>query len=609
MRTRLALFSLALALLSGGALADARVVGPAVLQEAPLSVAAPAPPLRLAEALLDSPANQLRPSQEVAIEELEALESWNRSGRRPLRNGFSRPLPQPGVVILDRELLASSPLSEYAGGVAARSLNGNLVWGTAIQAESAQRLRLKLSNVVLPSGTRLWVYGLGDDRPVPFGLELIDPDGVLWTPTVASDWLHLEVEIPKEALLPPGKRYGFAYDEVIELVNLGSDGSPIYHGLPPEQIGECLIDATCIDSSVLDVVSQYRQAVAHLQYVKNGLSFLCSGALINDTDNATFIPYLLTANHCFATQASASSLEAYWHYRTSSCFGTFPPLPGLPRSLGSTLLATGAGSDFTFVRLNGLPAGQSFYLLGWNSNPGAVSGGTVLHRISHPVPAGAPFPQSYSRSVVTATSPTCPSWPRPNFLYAQGTDGAPFGGSSGAPVILPGGFVVGQLSGGCGPDPADGCNYANLQVDGALSATFPHISQWLTPVVTTDPCIPSDTTLCVDDQPGDRRFKVTMHYNNAQSSGFGHAIPLSSLGVNRGGLFWIGNPTNPEMLIKILNACVPPFNAYWVFYAATTNQGLETVVTDTQTGRTWSRTNPRGTAAPPVQDTGAFPCD
>jgi len=125
----------------------------------------------------------------------------------------------------------------------------------------------------------------------------------------------------------------------------------------------------------------------------------------------------------------------------------------------------------------------------------------------------------------------------------------------------------------------------------------------------TDPCVPNDTVLCIDDQPGDRRFKVTMHFDNAQNSGFAHAIPLSPLGVNRGGLFWIGSAGNPEMLIKILNACVPPFNAYWVFYAATTNQGLETIVTDTQTGRTWRRTNPRGTAALPIQDTGAFPCD
>ncbi len=122
------------------------------------------------------------------------------------------------------------------------------------------------------------------------------------------------------------------------------------------------------------------------------------------------------------------------------------------------------------------------------------------------------------------------------------------------------------------------------------------------------PCVPDDTTLCIDDQPGDRRFRVTLEFENNNTSGDAKAIALASLGVTQGGLFWISNQGNPEVLIKILNACVPPFNRYWVFYAATTNQGLATTVTDTFTGRVWIRTNPNGSAAPPVQDTNAFPC-
>jgi Subtilase family len=125
----------------------------------------------------------------------------------------------------------------------------------------------------------------------------------------------------------------------------------------------------------------------------------------------------------------------------------------------------------------------------------------------------------------------------------------------------------------------------------------------------TQPCSPSDTTLCVDDNLGDQRFEVKIQYQNSQASGSAHAIPLSSLGVTQGGLFWIGRVGNPEVLIKVLNACVPPFNHYWVFYAATTNQGLVTTVRDTHSGSVWTRTNPLGTAAIPVQDTGAFPCD
>jgi hypothetical protein len=101
---------------------------------------------------------------------------------------------------------------------------------------------------------------------------------------------------------------------------------------------------------------------------------------------------------------------------------------------------------------------------------------------------------------------------------------------------------------------------------------------------------------------------VQLEYENPQAAGLAHAVPLTDLGVARGGLFWIGNRNNPEMLIKILDACAA-FDHFWVFYAATTNQGLVTTVTDTVTGRVWRRTNPRGTAAAPVQDTAAFPCE
>ena len=37
--------------------------------------------------------------------------------------------------------------------------------------------------------------------------------------------------------------------------------------------------------------------------------------------------------------------------------------------------------------------------------------------------------------------------------------------------------------------------------------------------------------------------------------GLATALSLDSLGVDRGGLFWFFNPTNPELLMKSLNGC------------------------------------------------------
>ncbi len=118
------------------------------------------------------------------------------------------------------------------------------------------------------------------------------------------------------------------------------------------------------------------------------------------------------------------------------------------------------------------------------------------------------------------------------------------------------------------------------------------------------------TALFISDQPGDNRFKVKVSWNTSQSgglSGNGNPIPLASLGVQRGGLFWFFGADNPEVIVKVLNGCAVN-GSYWVFYVAGTNVGMTTTVTDTKTGRVKTYHNPDLTLAAPVQDTNAFTC-
>jgi len=127
---------------------------------------------------------------------------------------------------------------------------------------------------------------------------------------------------------------------------------------------------------------------------------------------------------------------------------------------------------------------------------------------------------------------------------------------------------------------------------------------------TTFPCVASATTLCLDDRPGDRRWQASVAFATAEAggrSGDGQAIPLAGLGVAHGGLFWFFTAGNPELLLKVLDACALN-QSFWVFSSAATNVGFTLVVTDTRTGRTRTYVNHDGTAAPPVQDTSAFAC-
>jgi Trypsin/Bacterial pre-peptidase C-terminal domain len=128
--------------------------------------------------------------------------------------------------------------------------------------------------------------------------------------------------------------------------------------------------------------------------------------------------------------------------------------------------------------------------------------------------------------------------------------------------------------------------------------------------ISAEVCTPNAETLCIDNNPGDRRFKVTMTYSSPPRSvsGTGKAVSLSSLGVARGGLFYFFGVDNPEVLVKVLDGCTIN-NRRWVYLTAGTDIGYELFVTDTTTGVMKPYTNPDLKAALPVQDINAFTCN
>ena len=73
--------------------------------------------------------------------------------------------------------------------------------------------------------------------------------------------------------------------------------------------------------------------------------------------------------------------------------------------------------------------------------------------------------------------------------------------------------------------------------------------------------------------------------------------------------FWFFNPTNFEMGVKAVDACVPPFNHFWVFVSGLTSQGYDVTVTkmsDPSHPRIYS--NPVDNIPTTEADTLAFTC-
>ena len=112
-------------------------------------------------------------------------------------------------------------------------------------------------------------------------------------------------------------------------------------------------------------------------------------------------------------------------------------------------------------------------------------------------------------------------------------------------------------------------------------------------------CTSAVDTLCLNG--GRFQVRVAWHANNLGTSGVGQAVPLTS----DTGYFWFFQPTNVELMIKVLDGRTLNGH-FWVFYGALSDVEYAITVTDTVTGEERIYQNAQGNLAS-VADTAAFP--
>lgn len=346
------------------------------------------------------------------------------------------------------------------------------VWNAIVRSPGATGLRLHFPGFSLPAGSELYVYSSQGEAFGPYTGKGPADAADLWTNTVSGEEVRVQLRVNNAMRGVPSLRLG----DVVVL------GDKFIFGVMSDEANSrafCSFNASCITNVTCAAppaaITTARNGIAHLQFVVGGSTYICSGGTLNDTVAATTIPYFLTANHCFSTQAQTNTLEAFFQFHTPCGGACYNPRGSVPRTLGGTLLRTSATSDYTFLRLPSVPAGT--VLLGWNSGAVANTAGTALYRVSHPKGA----PQAYSRHSVNTTAGTCGGWPRGAWIYSNDTQGATEGGSSGSPVMNVNGQVLGQLSGACGASPAVTCDGDDRTVDGALANYFLNVKTWLNP--------------------------------------------------------------------------------------------------------------------------------
>jgi len=120
-------------------------------------------------------------------------------------------------------------------------------------------------------------------------------------------------------------------------------------------------------------------------------------------------------------------------------------------------------------------------------------------------------------------------------------------------------------------------------------------------------CVPDEETACLLSG----RFEVKVQWTDfgsqtgpAKLMYFGSARAES----DQSAFFWFFTPTNFEMGIKMVDACVEPYNAFWVFVSGLTNVQYIVTIRDTVTEAVQTYSNPLGLLPTTEGDTQAFGC-
>ncbi|HEX8255204.1 MAG TPA: serine protease [Thermoanaerobaculia bacterium] len=309
-----------------------------------------------------------------------------------------------------------------------------------ISVDGAATLRLRIEAA---PGTVLWLAGDNDDE-----LERFEPGELAtWGPTTRGSTVFVTVERGEAPS-----------------VTAFAAGAPQTTGT-----AACLKDLACAATEELPELADASRAIAMIRFVRGDASYVCTGALLNDAVHSG-IPYFLTARHCISTAEEAASIEAVWDERSDSC-GNPSTKRKSTRTYGAQLLAASAETDVALLRLDRIPPNRVF--LAVELEP--LAHGAATYRLSH----ADGLPQTYSAGVVRADGAGCASAPRPNFIYTSASTGTVTTGSSGAPLLLPGLRVAGQLLGMCGPSPNDACAIYNDAVDGSIAASWPLLARFL----------------------------------------------------------------------------------------------------------------------------------
>lgn len=319
---------------------------------------------------------------------------------------------------------------------------GGMLLGIQLRAVGAVGMRLGLLIEHLPDQAEITFFAAGASGPVAPPVtgrainhlielnrtagDASDEGRTYWSPVVNGEdaviWIYLPQGIDPGALEFSVPRISYIFqDPLSEKAN-----------------GTCELDATCYPSWAQDA-----SGVAMMIYTQQGITYQCTGVLLNDSDTSSFVPYFLSANHCISTQTAASTLQTLWYYQSARCNGSSTDPHYAVHADGAQLLYASAETDTSFMRLRDQPPSGTSYL-GWTTASPDIGATVVgIHHIDEgfkDISFGG-FDGFFAFGALTASAGG-------SHIGVTWTGGVTGDGGSGSPLLNSDGEVIGQLHGG-----------------------------------------------------------------------------------------------------------------------------------------------------------------
>lgn len=246
-------------------------------------------------------------------------------------------------------------------------------WRLRLESPGAQNLSVKLGQLQLPAGGRLWYYGAdGRDIQGPYAAS-----GSRMLPIVRLDQAVLEARMP----LAARDDFHIELAEVFHGFRALGRAAPEAKGAFGDS-GSCNINVACSEGN--DWRNEIRSTVLYtrVERVLLGVAMVqCSGALMNNTRQDDR-PLVLTANHCgVSASTQMSDVQVYFNVQKSSCSSTTDG-PVNQVIAGGTFLARDQESDFSlFTLATPPPPAYNVHYSGWDARTDATprSGAGIHH--------------------------------------------------------------------------------------------------------------------------------------------------------------------------------------------------------------------------------------